>query len=325
MHRIEFTPDDLARVRLLPSLGPIAETVLSLSALRQREPLFAGWRQQVGSLRGLRTEVLNAVVPMRDPFFDLITLAGYGSVDAIRERLLDRSAVEARFELDHYEHCHGRLPGVLREFDVDLDVRREVLDGVIDYHDKAVAPRWQGMLKHLAADRHARAQIMFDGGTEGLLATLHPMLVWESPVLTLTNSARSKGTYHLDGRGIILAPSFFDRQPMFLRPAGKQDQCVLVYPAQLAATSALDIWSAGTQPGKALANLLGRTRALVLAAIGDGSATTSQLAVLTGTSAASISQHTAVLRDAGLITSHRYRNTVHHMIAAPGSALLNKS
>jgi DNA-binding transcriptional ArsR family regulator len=63
----------------------------------------------------------------------------------------------------------------------------------------------------------------------------------------------------------------------------------------------------------------------VLRAIGEGTATTSQLASRVGTSAASVSQHTAVLREAGPITSHRYRNTVHHMLASSGAALLNRS
>lgn len=312
---------------MLPSLGPLAEAIMSLRMLRPggADPLFEGWRQQVRGLTGLRTDVLRAVMPAREPFFDLISAAGVaGTVARSAERLLASPRADIRVELDYYAWKQGQVPRALHSFDDDLRVRHEVVDSLVSYHDLAVGPRWQRIQSLLTADRHNRALTLFDKGTEGLLATLHPVLRWESPVLTDDSPGAGKDEHHLDGRGLVLAPSFFCRQPMLLRPAGGGLRCMLVYPVLLDPESLVDVW-AEPQPGKALSNLLGRTRAAVLSAIGDGPATTSQLAALTGSSAASISQHTSILRGAGLITSHRYRNTVHHMLAAPGSVLLNKS
>jgi DNA-binding MarR family transcriptional regulator len=64
----------------------------------------------------------------------------------------------------------------------------------------------------------------------------------------------------------------------------------------------------------ALTPLLGRTRTAVLKTITrNPSSTTSQIAALLGISPGRASEHAGVLRDAGLITSHRHRNTVRHL------------
>ncbi|MBP2329324.1 DNA-binding transcriptional ArsR family regulator [Kibdelosporangium banguiense] len=75
------------------------------------------------------------------------------------------------------------------------------------------------------------------------------------------------------------------------------------------------------EPG-ALAALIGATRATVLEEI-CGSPTTTTIARRLGISAGNASQHTTVLRQAGLITSHRERNRVLHHATALGMALLD--
>jgi DNA-binding transcriptional ArsR family regulator len=70
--------------------------------------------------------------------------------------------------------------------------------------------------------------------------------------------------------------------------------------------------------------LLGATRSAVLRSV-DRGATTSQLARRLGTSLSSVSRHAAVLRDAGLITSHRYDKTVLHALTPLGVAILENA
>ncbi|WP_330262390.1 helix-turn-helix domain-containing protein [Streptomyces griseorubiginosus] len=67
--------------------------------------------------------------------------------------------------------------------------------------------------------------------------------------------------------------------------------------------------------------LLGATRAAVLRASATGS-TTTEAAHRVGVTPTTASHHTAVLRDAGLITSHRHANTVLHTLTPLGVALL---
>ncbi|WP_420807874.1 ArsR/SmtB family transcription factor [Amycolatopsis antarctica] len=68
--------------------------------------------------------------------------------------------------------------------------------------------------------------------------------------------------------------------------------------------------------------LVGRTRAAVLNALSDSS-TTGELAERLGISAAGVSQHTGVLRSAGLITTRRNRNSVMHSITPLGVSLIS--
>jgi DNA-binding transcriptional ArsR family regulator len=75
---------------------------------------------------------------------------------------------------------------------------------------------------------------------------------------------------------------------------------------------------------KPLADLLGRTRAAVLGAVNGGRSTT-ELARAVGTSIASASQHAAVLRSAGLISTHRTGPSVCHWLTPLGESLLQAS
>lgn len=73
-----------------------------------------------------------------------------------------------------------------------------------------------------------------------------------------------------------------------------------------------------------LAPLLGRTRAVVLAAIAEHpGCSTKELAALTSLAPASASEHSTVLREAGLIRTVRYRNAVLHSPTNLGTALLS--
>jgi DNA-binding MarR family transcriptional regulator len=68
---------------------------------------------------------------------------------------------------------------------------------------------------------------------------------------------------------------------------------------------------------------MGHTRANVLRAIHIGQ-TTTQLGRSLNISAASASRHTAVLREAGLITSHRQLSAVLRTLTPLGTALLEQ-
>ena len=73
---------------------------------------------------------------------------------------------------------------------------------------------------------------------------------------------------------------------------------------------------------KNLAALIGRTRTSLLESLADPR-TTSELARRIGVSAASVSQHTAVLREARLITTSRAGKAVVHTLTPLGNALLS--
>ena len=311
----------------MPTLGPLAETLFSLRALRGRsdEAMFGHWRLHVRRSLDRRSGILAALAPARPPCLDLITLGGRGSELAESgERLLASTRQAVTRELDFYASRHGHVPSVLRPLADDLTARRQLLATLGSYHQVAIGPRWSRIRTHLDADRARRGTVMLDTGIGGLLTTLHPSLRWSEPVLHIHKPGEPDGDFHLDGRGLLLVPSFFLRLPIFSYDPTAPENCTLLFPAQLDFNHAAEIWT-NAKPGRALAGLLGRTRALVLTAIADGVATTGALAAHTGTSSAAASQHTAILREAGLIVTRRHRNTVRHSLTQTGLSLVNRN
>ncbi|MEV7007349.1 winged helix-turn-helix domain-containing protein [Streptosporangium sp. NPDC051022] len=325
MHRIHFTPADLTRVRVAPTMGPMAETLFSLRALRRRteETMFGAWRRRVRDALDPGYAVLAAIAPVRTPCFDMTVLAGPGSdLAESAENFLASSRHAVQAELDFYVNRHGRMPTALAGLDDTLAVRREVLSRVEAYHRIAVGPHWRGIRAHLDGERARRGTILLDHGVDGLLSRLHPDIHWAPPILHVHNHSASGADLTLDGRGILLAPSFFLRVPMLIFDSTNPSDCTLIYPAQLDLGQASDIWTAGAST-RALSNLLGRTRASVLTAIADGVVTTGALARRLDISSAAVSQHTAVLREAGLITTRRHHGNVLHTPTQGGLTLLD--
>ncbi|MBP2361488.1 DNA-binding transcriptional ArsR family regulator [Streptomyces clavifer] len=180
------------------------------------------------------------------------------------------------------------------------------------YHRAAVEPYWPHIQASVEADRALRGRALLDGGADELLATLPSMIRWRAPVLEADYPVDRE--LHLDGRGLLLQPSFFCRgTPVVYRDPHLPP--VLVYPVTHSGAPAF----AG--PGPWLGRLVGHTRSAVLQAIDKG-CTTSELARRTGVSLASASQHACVLREAGLVLTLRHGSSVLHTLTPLGASLL---
>ncbi|MET8580692.1 winged helix-turn-helix domain-containing protein [Streptomyces collinus] len=169
----------------------------------------------------------------------------------------------------------------------------------------------------VSRDRTRRSATLLDGGWDAVLSTLHPSARWEYPVLHLDYPVDQE--LRLQGRGLLLQPSFFCRHmpTAFADPALPP---VLVYPIE----HQVD-WSApgtGTTTDRALGVLVGPTRAALLHAVADGTASTGDLARRAGTTAPNASRHITALREAALVASHRHRNATLHTVTELGLALL---
>jgi DNA-binding transcriptional ArsR family regulator len=152
-----------------------------------------------------------------------------------------------------------------------------------------------------------------------LLATLHPTLRWQSPVLEQEGGMQD---HRLDGRGMLLAPSVFCRSPaMVCDNSDASGSWILSYPAVRDPQDALYLWTPPGRPDRALASLLGTTRPSVMETI-SGGRTTSELARSVAISPAAASEHTAVLRDAGLVSTRRIGQAVLHTLTPLGVALV---
>lgn len=327
MLRIIFSSEDIARTRVAQDADPVWESVLSLHLLQARhpDPLISGWRDAVRtdlrqhrSAGGLR--LMLTLNPPRGYFPDFLTPASSAQgleagLDAIRStpaRMLRRDlTVLAR------QRPLPSFAGAVA--DGDPETMGQLTDGMRMYHEQALAPYWAHVQAAVRADRGMRTRALREGGVPGLLASLRPMMTWRSGVLEIPEYPATRDL-RLDGRGLVLVPAFFcARVPVALLDPTLPP--VLVYPVdRLGPLTATPL---ARDPGReALAALLGRTRAAVLEATADG-CSTGELARRLHISAAAASQHTTVLRNAGLVVSLRDRNMVLHSLTPLGQAMLN--
>ncbi|MFE4455696.1 ArsR/SmtB family transcription factor [Streptomyces sp. NPDC056796] len=330
MLRIHVSGVDLSRVRMATGPDAMWETILSFHRLRDRRgsTVFGKWRDESRARLNGEARLLSAVVPPRGYFPDFLTpsqgAAGPFGLDAgmeaLRDTPVDRMREELRL-LSAGPSTARRAPAVPSPAAAALpealaEGRTEPLGRLIStlraYHRAAVEPYWPHIRASVEADRAVRGRALLDGGADELLATLPPMIRWRAPVLEADYPVDRE--LRLDGRGLLLQPSFFCRgTPVVYRDPSLPP--VLVYPVTHPGAPA------AAEPGPWLGRLVGHTRSTVLRSIGDG-CTTSELARRTGVSLASASQHACVLREAGLVRTLRHGSSVLHTLTPLGADLI---
>ncbi|GAA1259019.1 hypothetical protein GCM10009665_56460 [Kitasatospora nipponensis] len=156
------------------------------------------------------------------------------------------------------------------------------------------------------------------GGPDGLLRSIHPSVGWDGRHLRLNTLVDSLDS--LEGRPLIFQPSALATRITF-NPL--VDEVIVSYPA---AATPLTRDPELHVPPRALQCLLGATRAAALVAVVRTPAmTTGRLAATLGVSPAAASRHASVLRDAGLLTTTRNGQTVHHHPTRLGLDLAHSS
>ena len=319
--RIIFTERDLARVRLADAPHVLSEITFSVRALRRRNVSgFEPWRSDTRSRLTLHMRPLLDLVPAHGWIPDFLEPAPAGRLPGALDVVRAVTAAEVAFDLARIA-AERRPPPTAQALAADQKRALDRLaEAVLAYHHVAVAPYWRPIAAAFDAARAARARTLTDGGLDLLLATLHPRIRWNPPVLELVGY-RDGERLDLDGRGLlitlgVLAPvpraSVFTtsggRVPLLLAPIWERPS--------LAALDADRVSAAG------LAALLGRTRAKAIRAIAVG-CTTTELARALGVATTTASEHATVLRNARLISTRRHRNAVLHTLTPLGAALLD--
>ena len=344
MLRVHFTHEDLARVRIAPTYGPLIEAMFGFRTLRTGEfgPVPELWRRRV--LRGRpRWAAPLSEVMGPELALDIFTLVGRAataaegleSVMAMSRRRLG-TEIEAtagwrqRRGLDARAWPSAWVNGLAGD-----TAPGRLLAPLIDAcHGALVAPYWDHIRSHLAVELAARTRTIANGGIEALYRTLHPTVSWRSPTLELLSHPGPPGDAYLDGRGLELVPVVFlgTVEGPFWKLDDPSAPAVLFYPALRCPADGMKVLMAGVDTAASggsggdwpLAELLGRTRAAALTAIAGG-CTTSVLAQRVGISKAGASQHTSVLRRSGLITSVRDGSSMVHDLTPLGRSLLTES
>ncbi|SDW56265.1 hypothetical protein SAMN05421504_101908 [Amycolatopsis xylanica] len=318
MLKIHFTGQDLTRIRVLDAPDPLWETMLSLHLLQDRavNPLFSHWQRETRAGLDRSSGMLATLAPPIGYSADFLTPgAGFTDIESGIDAVLETPKARLREETALLAQARP-----LSSWNGDLaDARppalRQLGTAMRRYFDGALAPHWASIKNAIGSDAAARGRALLGGGVERLLSTLNPGIRWRSPVLEVDYPVEQE--MHLEGRGLTLVPSFFCwRTPVTLLDPSLPP--VLAYPVGRSFG-----WEAPIVT-RSLENLLGRTRASVLCAIGAATLiSTNDLAKALGISAAGASQHATVLREAGVIGTERRSGAALHSVTELGSALLS--
>ncbi|MBB5084722.1 ArsR/SmtB family transcription factor [Nonomuraea endophytica] len=333
IRRYTLSVEDLAKTRLIGTLGPLAETAFALQTLQHTASpaLFEAWRRTARRrIPPQAAAITRFIAPANSVILDVPSLVGvHAEMDDALDRLRGVPQWMLYAEVD-YVVGSRRVPDPVGQLAFGDGPARTALARTLKMGFSAtVEPYWDRVKGHLEARTLVASRVLAARGIAGLLSS-HPSLTWNPPVLELRRRTISHDPwnatltdFHLEGRGLDIALSLFSTWPSMLHPEDTQRPFILVLPARPTLQAGADIWSKGEHADhRRLASLLGRTRAAVLESIAEGR-TTGEIARHLNISSAGASQHATVLREAGLITTQRHRNTVIHTLTTLGAMLLN--
>lgn len=320
MITLRFGHGALAHVRF--AISPLTETRGSLRVLDDpgRGALHLPWATEARRLTAdLDLALLRAFEPTGVYTPDFVSPPPTDPLAEFEEELAIVAANppdQARTEVLRSYRRRPPLPAVLEPFVDDPAAGvAAVVELLRAYWDLALAPHWPRVRALLEGDVLHRARQMADGGAERLFADVDPTVSWTDGVLSIEKPAQQ--SVDLEERGLLFVPSVFAWPDVVLVTDPKW-QPTIVYPARGVGT----LWESGRPAAPdALAALLGRVRAGVLAAL-DRPRSTTDLAQALGVSAGGVSQHLSVLREAGLVHGHRVGRVVLYLRSPAGDGLV---
>lgn len=198
----------------------------------------------------------------------------------------------------------------------DPQAARDRLAGHLDDAWRTlVLPWWPRVRELIEADVAYRSRLLTEQGLVAVIADLHERVRWTGTAINVRS--RWAHVRELGGAGLVLMPSAFV-WPGVAVVVDEPWQPTLAYPAR----GIGDLLGGTERPpaSGALARLLGRTRARLLADLAEPASTT-VLATRHGLSAATVSAHLAALSDAGLAVKRRSGHEVRYRRTSLGDAL----
>lgn len=352
MIRIHLSAQALIQTRLATS--PLLEAVKSLRVLAdpRRLPLAAPWvRRASAALHGHNIELLTSLVtPTAWWIPDFLTPPPTGNrpgnlpgdcagIDDLLALVATAPAEQVSFDLDLL--FRGRpmpvsivhdLPGGADEFerrrrplpaavaaalrDGEATFARRAADSLATYWDRALAPDWCSIKQVLDHDIRYRAGRLAAEGLGGLFADLHPDLRWDADRLELVVARPCQRARR--ATSMLLVPSVFSWPRTTV--CAEAEPPSVCYPARGIAA----LWDdRHRHAARALADLLGVTRAAVLTDL-DCGRTTTELAVRHDLTPGAVSYHLGALYRAGLVDRAREGLGVRYRLTEHGSWLLDQ-
>jgi DNA-binding transcriptional ArsR family regulator len=319
---LRFGLESMSGVRF--GVSPLLETTLSVGVLTYPEDsaLHLRWveraRERVAGLdlRAVRA-LLSRDVPRYAP--DFLNPPPSGPCAELEEELAVMVTTPASQIREEVQRCFEDrpIPSELDEFSAHPRRAIRTLAATLrEYWQLALEPHWPRICTLLDHDILYRSQQLVDGGTRALFEELDPSVRWDGDLLRIEKECINP-TVELDERGLVLLPSVFS-WPRVLIVSEPPWQPTMIYPARGVGM----LWEPERPvPSDALSKLVGANRAAILEAL-DRPRSTTELARVLDLTAGGVSQHLAVLRAAGLVSSRRAQRLVLYLRSENGDALV---
>jgi DNA-binding transcriptional ArsR family regulator len=314
-------PADLLAVRF--AWSPAWETMGAVRTLvdERARPYHTAWHRAVADrVARLDLDPLFAVHPVRGYVPDFMS----PPPDRANPRLADQLAQIRSTPATRVAHelvlCRRtvrdpRYQRLLDGFVGDPAAARDLLAARLqEAWSELVAPFWTRIRGLLDRDIAERSRILASQGLRRVLADIHPRIRWTAEGISVADGYRTRVA--LDERGLVLLPSAY-LWPAVAAVVDEPWLPTIAYPAR----GIGELWNSPAAPPHALGRLIGRTRALILAAL-EHPQGTSTLAGRLGLSPAGVSAHLIAMRDAGLVIATRRRHEVLYRRTPLGSSLL---
>jgi DNA-binding transcriptional ArsR family regulator len=316
--------EDILGVRF--AWSPLWETMHAVRTFYdpRARPYHQGWHQLVADRAArIDLEPLAAVQPLRGFVPDFLTPPPRTPAPRVRDQLAEVRAtpaaqVESELRLTSQSQLTRRHAKLVDAFLDDPAAARDFLAGRLhEAWRELVAPFWIRIRDLLDRDIEERTRQLARHGLRSVLDELHPRIRWTAKGLSVGDGSRD--VVSIGERGLVLMPSAYI-WPTVVAVVDEPWQPTIAYPVRGVA----ELWKAPAAPPEALARLIGRTRALVLACL-DQPASTQVVAAHLGLSPAGASGHLIALRDAGLLTATRHGHEVRYRRTALGTSLAQAS
>lgn len=331
--QITLDLNDLTNIRLTAP-GPMLETVLAAWMLQARPPEAVhrnhiNWRKSVAPKVSQVSEVRRLLELQRPPYTLIdLCLPTVGAVDWQEgvervsalgpdyyrlELAMIAEATKAIAALGLPTHQIPRWTEQLAE--QDGRPRERLIVGLQRLHAVGLIDRSAADTATALAFIDRRLRDLASGGINQMMDNLHPRIRWHPPVISVDEpGAPTDIPSPAGGRGLIIAPSVFATQVHYFFDGAAASPSLLVVPLQDTSQSPV----AGHHQ---LGELLGRKRAAILLQLATRATCTSDLAGRCAITAGAVSEHTRILRESGLITTDRGRQSI-HTITPAGAALI---
>lgn len=313
-------PAALAATRF--GLSPMLELRNALRLLhplsRIDDPMYHQWR--MSTLDAVR----RAKLDLR-PLYDLVPPSNYtpdflapvpppatATFESELDLIAATPATRVRAELDWAEQWLNPWAGrrrrdIIRAMAEDpARTRDRAVELLPRFWDVALADLWPDIRAVLERDLAHRGALLARRGIRAVFDTIHTGVRWD--VDTLHVRRRFAEEVVVDSRGLVLMPSAF-AGPRLGGTTTRPWQPTVWYGAREVGR----LWAPARSAAEpAMAKVVGRTRASILAALHRPTATTALAAAL-GLAAGNVSEHLHTLQAAGLVTSRRHRREVRYV------------